>query len=259
MYEFFLRPIPYSKESRHCSAGILAGNLLCGLGLMPARMPALPLRRSRNDKVETPTGRFNRRITMVTIIKTVALLALLSGAAHAAEFNTLRPEQSRMAFVYKQMNVPVEGSFKRFNGQLSFDPAKPTLAKAALEIDIASIDVGSAEGNDEVSGKLWFNTKQFPTARFVASSIKPLGNNRFEVAGKMSIKGRTLDASTPATFRQEGTNAVFEGSFVLKRADYGIGEGLWADFGTVANEVQIKFRLVATSAAGKKSSAAGKK
>jgi len=189
---------------------------------------------------------------MNTVLKSVALLALLIGAPHAAEFNTLRPEQSRMAFVYKQMNVPVEGSFKRFNGQISFDPTKPTLAKAALEIDLASIDVGSAEGNDEVAGKLWFNTKQFPVARFVSASVKPLGNSRFEVAGKMSIKGRTLDASTPATFRQEGTNAVFEGSFVLKRADYGIGEGMWADFGTVANEVQIKFRLVASSVASKK-------
>jgi hypothetical protein len=34
---------------------------------------------------------------------------------------------------------------------------------------------------------------------------------------------------------------------VLKRADYGIGEGMWADFGTVANEVQIKFQLVAVA------------
>ncbi|MBS0465139.1 MAG: YceI family protein, partial [Proteobacteria bacterium] len=38
----------------------------------------------------------------------------------------------------------------------------------------------------------------------------------------------------------------------LKRGDYGIGEGMWADYGTVANEVQIKFRLVAAAAAGKK-------
>lgn len=189
---------------------------------------------------------------MNSVLKSALLLAFLTSTAHAVEYNTLRPEQSRMTFVYKQMNVPLEGSFKRFNGQISFDPAKPTLAKATIEIDLASIDAGSDEANDEVAGKLWFNTKQFPTARFVASSIKPLGNNRFEVTGKMSIKGRTHDASTPATFRQEGTNAVFEGGFVLKRADYGLGEGLWSDFGTVANEVQIKFRLVASSAASKK-------
>ena len=177
---------------------------------------------------------------------------LLATGAHATEFNQLQPDKSAVTFAYKQMNVPIDGRFQRFSGRINFDPARPTLAQAEIAIELASVDTGFPEGNDEVAGKLWFNTKQFPVARFVSSSIKPLGNNRFEVAGKMSIKGRTLDVKTPATFRQEGNLGVFEGSFVLKRGDYGIGEGMWADFGTVANEVQIKFRLVAAAAAGKK-------
>ncbi len=177
---------------------------------------------------------------------------LLSGGVQAVEFNQLLINKSAVSFGYKQMNVPLDGKFKRFSGRINFDPAKPALAKAELDIELASIDTGSDEGDDEVAGKLWFNTKQFPVARFVSTSIKPLGNNRFEVAGKMSIKGRTLDTKTPATFRQEGNTGVFEGSFVLKRGDYGIGEGMWADYGTVANEVQIKFRLTAAAAADKK-------
>jgi polyisoprenoid-binding protein YceI len=180
----------------------------------------------------------------------VAALLLATGV-HAIEFNQLLPDKSAVSFAYKQMNVPIDGRFNRFNGRISFDPAKPTFAQAEIAIELASIDTGFAEGNDEVAGKLWFNTRQFPVARFVSTAVKPLGNNRFEVAGKMSIKGRTHDVTTPATFRQAGQQGVFEGSFVLKRADYGIGEGMWADFGTVANEVQIKFRLVAAAAAGK--------
>ncbi len=177
---------------------------------------------------------------------------LLSGGVQAVEFNQLLIDKSAVSFAYKQMNVPLDGNFKRFNGRISFDPARPALASAALDIELASIDTGSEEGNDEVAGKLWFNTRQFPVARFVSTSIKPLGNNRFEVTGKMSIKGRTRDTKTPATFRREGNIGVFEGSFVLKRGDYGIGEGMWADYGTVANEVQIKFRLAAAAAASKK-------
>ncbi len=187
---------------------------------------------------------------MNSIFPAVVLFAL-SGLAHAIEFNSLRVDQSRVDFLYKQMNVPMEGQFKRFSGQLKFDPAQPRLAKAAIEIQLASIDTGSTDGDAEVAGKLWFNTAQYPLARFVSSTVKPLGNNRYQVTGKMSIKGKTRQISTPATFRQQGANGVFEGSFVLKRADFGIGEGMWADFGTVANEVQIKFRLVATSAATK--------
>lgn len=177
---------------------------------------------------------------------------LLAAGAHAAEFNQLLPDKSAVTFAYKQMNVPIDGRFNRFSGRISFDPAKPTAAQAEIAIELASIDTGFPEGNDEVAGKLWFNTKQFPVARFVSTSIRPLGNDRFEVSGNMSIKGRTHVATTPATFRQTGQQGVFEGSFVLKRGDYGIGEGMWADYGTVANEVQIRFRLVAAAAAGKK-------
>ena len=183
----------------------------------------------------------------------LALAAILTSApaAHALEFNQYQHGKSSLAFVYKQMNVPVDGQFKSFRAKIAFDPAKPAAAKAEFEIDLASVDAGSKDANDEVAGKSWFNTKAFPIARFVATSIKPLGNNRFEVAGKMSIKGKTQDLSTPVTVTQQGNSATFDGSLVLKRADYGIGDGVWADFGTVANEIQIKFRLVASAAAAK--------
>ena len=178
-------------------------------------------------------------------------LAVLAPAAQAVEFNQLQLNKSSLSFVYKQMNVPVEGQFKSFRSKLAYDPAKPAAAKAELEIDLASIDAGSKDANDEVAGKAWFNTKAFPTAKFVATSVKPLGGNRLELAGKMSIKGKTLDLVTPVTVTQQGNAATFDGSLVLKRADYSIGDGIWADFGTVANEIQIKFRLVATAAAAK--------
>lgn len=182
----------------------------------------------------------------------VGALLSIAPAAHAIEFNQFQPGKSALSFVSKQMNVPVEGQFKSFRSRIAFDPAKPAAARAELEIDLASIDAGSKDANDEVAGKAWFNTKEFPVAKFVATSVKPLGGNRFELAGKMTIKGRTQDLTTPVTLRQEGNSASFEGSLALKRADYALGEGMWADFGTVANEVQVKFRLVATAAAAAK-------
>lgn len=176
-----------------------------------------------------------------------ALVSVVT-AANAIEFNQVLADKSTLTFVSKQMNVPVEGQFKSFRGKLSFDPAKPAAASAELEIDLASVDAGSKDANDEVAGKAWFNTKVFPVAKFVLTSVKPLGDNRFEVAGKMTIKGKTQDLTAPVTLRQDGNSATLEGSLVLKRADYAIGEGMWADFGTVANEVQVKYRLVASAA-----------
>lgn len=180
-----------------------------------------------------------------------ALAALLGGLAltplaGAAEFNAVQADKSSLGFVYKQMGVPVEGRFRKFAARISFDPAKPTAARAALDVDLAGIDAGSAEANDEVAGKAWFDAKNHPQARFVSSAVKALGGNRYEVAGTMTIKGRSREISAPFTLTPQGNNALLEGSFVLKRADFAIGEGMWADFGTVANEIQITFRFLAS-------------
>ena len=179
------------------------------------------------------------------------MLLLLIGtiySAYAAEFNQVQADKSTLTFAYKQMGVPLEGKFRKFGAQLAFDPARINAAQAKLEADIASIDTGSSEGNDEVVGKLWFNTKTYPVAQFVSTGVKSLGGNRYEALGKLSIKGRSLDVSAPFTFRQEGAVGVFDGEFTLKRLDYAIGEGLWADVGTVANEVRIVFHIVTHAA-----------
>jgi polyisoprenoid-binding protein YceI len=175
------------------------------------------------------------------------LLAVVCLPASAAEFNVVDGAKSSIAFTYKQMGVALDGRFRKFAVQLSFDPAKTTIAKAAIDVELASIDTGSAEGDDEVAGKQWFNTKAFPVARFVSSGVKSLGGNRYEVAGKLTIKGRTQEVSAPFTFSPQGNTAAFDGAFTLKRADFAIGEGAWADFGTVANEIQIKFHVLATA------------
>jgi polyisoprenoid-binding protein YceI len=176
------------------------------------------------------------------------LLAGAMSGVQAAEYNQMQADKSTLTFAYKQMGVPLEGKFRKFAARLAFDPAKINTAQAMLEADLASIDTGSSEGNDEVVGKLWFNTKAYPAAQFVSSGVKFLGGNRYEVLGKLTIKGRSLDVSAPFTFRQEGVVGVFDGAFTLKRLDYAIGEGLWADVGTVANEVRIVFHIVTNAA-----------
>lgn len=175
----------------------------------------------------------------------IPLLLALPGLATAAEYNVVIPEKSRIAFVSKQMGVPVDGTFRRFQAQMAFDPAKPEAGKINLSLDLASIDAGYKEANDEVVGKNWFNVKAFPNASFVSSGVRPLGNNRYEVRGTLSIKGRSRPIVAPFTLRSDKDTATFEGSFVLKRLEYGIGEGAWGDPSVVADDVQVKFSLVA--------------
>ena len=177
----------------------------------------------------------------------LALALALPFSAHAVEYTTVQKDKSAIHFTYKQMGVAVDGKFRRFSSTLSFDPAKPTAAKASFDVELASVDTGAPEGDQEVVGKPWFNAAAFPTARFVSGAVKPLGGNRYEVAGELSIKGKTQPVVVPATFTAQGNSGVFEGSFTLRRADFSIGEGSWAKFDIVANDVVVKFRITANS------------
>jgi polyisoprenoid-binding protein YceI len=190
------------------------------------------------------------RFLLYTVL--AAFLAPAAGSGYAQRVSAMEPDKSTITFVSKQMNVPVEGKFGRFTVQLAFDAAKPNEGRVQVELDMSSIDTGSDEANDEVKGKGWFDVKNYPTARFVSSTVKTLGSGRYELAGKLTIKGRTKDVVAPFTFKPAGQGALFEGAFVLKRLDYAIGEGLWSDTDTVANEVQVKFRISAVAGVLKK-------
>lgn len=175
----------------------------------------------------------------------LAILGLLaSGLACGAERSAVQLDRSSIAFVSRQMNVPVAGAFKKFSAQISIDPAKPEAGRARIEIDLASIDAGSTEANDEVKGKSWFNTREFPTASFASSTVKPLGGGRYEAIGQMTIKGKTLESRASFTLTQEKGVRILDGAFPLKRLAYGIGSGAWSDTSVVADEVQVKFHFV---------------
>jgi len=76
--------------------------------------------------------------------------------------------RSQIGFTIKQMNVPVEGGFNRYTVKAMFDTGKPEQGTFEVELDIASINTGSEEGDDEAKRPAWFDTKRFPKARFVS-------------------------------------------------------------------------------------------
>lgn len=177
----------------------------------------------------------------------VLALALAVTSAHAAEFTVLRPQQSSLAFVSRQMGVSVDGAFKRFNASIAVDPAKPEMGTARIDIDVASIDVGGADAYEEVVGASWFDVAKYPNASFISSKVTRLAPGRFEVAGKMTIRNVTREVKAPFTLEQKGDVLVIDGSLPIKRLDYAIGSGIWSDTDTVADEVSIKFHFTLAS------------
>ena len=177
------------------------------------------------------------------MIRTLLAAFFVTLALPAAAQQKVIPAQSSIRFVSKQMNVPVEGQFKRFDATVAFDPKKPEATKAEFEVDLGSIDLGSVEGDTEVKKKGWLDVPGFPKAKFVAASVKSLGGNKYEASGALTIKGATQNVVAPFTLTEANGVRIVEGQFPMRRLQYKIGEGAWSDTDTVADEVLVRFRF----------------
>ena len=175
----------------------------------------------------------------------VAVAVLLAAPAVFAQ-QKLVPAQSEIAFVSRQMGVPVEGRFKKFDAQLAFDPAKPETSKIAFTVDVASATLGVPETDAELPKATWFNTSKFPQATFQSTTVKGLGGGKFEVSGTLGIKGATRNVVVPVVVTQAGATTNATGTFSLKRLAFQIGQNEWADTSMVADDVQVKFKFALT-------------
>jgi len=175
-------------------------------------------------------------------MKALALLLMSLALPVWAQDWKLDSGKSQVRFVIKQMNVPIEGGFKRFLAQAAFDPAKPEAGHFRVDVDTASVDSGSPEGDDEVKRPAWFDVKAHPWATFVAKSVRRDGEGRFTAIGDLSIKGVSRPLAVPFGLTRQGGGWLAQGRFPLLRSAYGIGSGDWAD--VVADGLEVRFSLV---------------
>ena len=94
----------------------------------------------------------------------LAAFAAASLTAAGSALAQVDVAKSSVTATSKQMNVPVDGKFKKFSAQLNFDPAKPTAGSASVSIDTGSYDLGADDYNKQAQGKEWFDSATWPAA-----------------------------------------------------------------------------------------------
>jgi len=182
---------------------------------------------------------------MVLLRSFIPSLGLMLLAATQAAAQGVLIDKSEIRFVSRQMGVNVEGRFRKWKANIVFLPKELAKSKAEFEIELGSIDLASDESESEVKRAKWFDTGKFPVAKFASTSIRETGGDKYDVAGTLTIKGISRDATVPIVLKKDAAgNSVAEGSFTIKRLDYKIGEGEWADPDTVANDVIVRVRMV---------------
>jgi polyisoprenoid-binding protein YceI len=179
----------------------------------------------------------------------VAILWGVTAAAAAAApvHYTLDGARSLLRFAFVQAGANNTGRFGKFTTDVLFAPDNLPASKIDVTVDIASLDTGDKDRDDTLKGAELFDVKKFPQARFVATKLTATGGGRYDAAGKLTIRNVTHDAKVPITFQnklENGKNIGYlTGRAVIKRLEYGVGQGDWKSTEWVPDEVTVTFSL----------------
>lgn len=166
---------------------------------------------------------------------------LLSNPAFAADYT--QAAGSTLGFSGKYQGEAFNGQFPGFVTTISFDPTKLVGAKLDVIIPLATATTRNADYDGELRGASFFNSKKFPQARYTATKFRALGSNRFAADGTLSLRGISKPAVLTFTWTA-GAKPVLAGTAVVKRLDFGVGSGDWADVSVIPNEIKVTTKVV---------------
>jgi len=176
----------------------------------------------------------------------LSLLATFTQPAFSApaplDFLAL-PGQSVLQFEATQNNEATTGTFSKFDAQIRFHPQALQDSSVVVDVDMASVAAAYYQVPATLKMEDWFDVAQFPKARFEAKSFTQADGNRYEAAGRLTIKGITVPVTLTFVlddFNDKGAKA--HGEAAVKRLDYRIG---WRETDTLKDEVKIHFNIVA--------------
>ncbi|MBP7709881.1 MAG: YceI family protein [Rickettsiales bacterium] len=192
-------------------------------------------------------------------------------------------QKSKLEFKASRDNSPITGSFKKFDGQITFDKNQLSKSKIQIDVDTSSVEISYSEADATLRGKDWLSVKAFPTATFTSHSIilvsgDPLnrmsdtanfsGNANgmmtmhdsvgkggatskdsvkpatYRANGSLNIKGRKVPATIEFSLNENSqTQASATGKLKIQRSAFGIGDRDVKRSGGVKDEVEITFTI----------------
>lgn len=162
---------------------------------------------------------------------------------------TIDKSQSRIGFIFTQYGQPVQGEFAEYQGRIHFDPDNLPDSIADITINVASIDTGSDERDEQARSPEWFDTENHPAIRFVSNAFKKGDDNQYAANGILTIRGKSEPFFLPFTLviteNETGRTAKMNAEIIVDRLQYGVGQGEWATGQAIGEHVKIAISLTA--------------
>lgn len=160
-----------------------------------------------------------------------------SSSAFAAD-----PAHSVLGFTGLQAGADFKGTFGAFTAHVVFDPAHPGNGRIEVQIETASVDTQDGERDSTIRSADFFDAADFPRATYVTRSISPTPTG-FSAVGTLTLRGKSRDVPIAFTFNRTPSGATLTGDALIRRLDFGVGQGEWQDTKWVGNDVRINFKL----------------
>jgi polyisoprenoid-binding protein YceI len=174
-----------------------------------------------------------------------ASLLLTVVPAFAADY--VQAPGSALTFAGSYEGEVFTGRFPGFVTKFSFDPAQLAASKLDVSIPLATASTGNSDYDGEMRGSAFFNSAKFPQARYTATKFRALGGNRYAADGTLSLRGASKPVTLTFTWTP-GAKPVLAGKATVKRLDFGVGEGDWADTELIPNDIAVSTKVIFTPA-----------
>ena len=172
---------------------------------------------------------------------TLLILALLAAPAFAADYT--QAAGSTLVFAGKYQGEVFTGRFPGFSTRFSFDPKQLAGSKLEVTIPLATASTGNADYDGELRGDAFFNSTKFAQAKYTATKFRALGGNHYAADGNLSLRGVNKPVTLEFTWTP-GSKPVLSGKATVKRLDFGVGGGDWADTTLIPDAIAISTKVV---------------
>jgi polyisoprenoid-binding protein YceI len=182
------------------------------------------------------------------VARTVLLAGLLVAASAvsaqaASAGNYVQAPGSMLAFAGTYQGEVFTGRFPQFDTRVSFDPAHPEQGSLDVSITLATATTANADYDDQMRGDAFFDVARYRQAHYVARGFRSLGGNRYAADGTLSLHGISKPITLQFTWTP-GAHPVLAGKATVKRLDFGIGSGDWADTDLIPDAIAVSTRVI---------------
>jgi polyisoprenoid-binding protein YceI len=184
------------------------------------------------------------QITGITFLLSLIVVSTAFSAARSWE---LDKAHSNVFFSIDHIFSKVNGHFNDFKTDINFDPADLAGSSFNFEIKTDSIDTNIGKRDKHLQSADFFDAGKFPLMKFTSTQISDAGNGVYNVAGKLSVKGKDYDLTLPLKLEgvkehpaKKGTDvAGFNGTITFDRLAHEVGTGKFYEMGVVGKEVDV--------------------